>query len=288
MGAPTPVDVTWAGDPGCGSAPELEQRIAELGVRTDASGPLDAVAATVTRTPTGWSVSLTLRGTEGDRVRTFAAPDCRGLIDGAAFIVAVALDETASAPQPPAPTPEPSPPPAPPTPARLWGSVAVLGGIRVGAWPLGGSVGLGMALEGRAFRVELRGAYDPPVDIAAQEDPSTAMRVQLGRVALRGCAVQRWDRVDLPFCALVEGSIIDARGIDLETNARQRRFGFAPGLAGGVGGRVGERVSLGVDLAGLVPVLRHQFVAGPDPVLEVFTMGPAELRALAEIRVRFP
>lgn len=287
--------IEWHGPPGCGSARALRDRVEAL-----TQGPLDVgrlsrVHARIDPPRRGvWRVSLVLETTNGDRSRSVEGPDCDSVLEGAAFIVAVAHDSPPE-PDPPSPRPSTPPPEKPPTsprspPPKLWGSVATGGGLRVGAWPFGGTVALALALEGPHFRVELLGAYDGPVEVPAPMDPAVAVRVQVGRVQLRGCGVQRWGGVELPYCALIETGAIDARGLGtgLATSRRRYRPWVAPGLAAGIAGRVDPRWSLGLDLEGVVPVLRHTFVAGPDPALAVVHIGAAEIRALASIRIRFP
>jgi len=293
-------EVRWDAPPECGTADDVRAEVSRLGI---AAGPSDqasiAVSGTVARNDDGtWRLTLVVDRGGRPRARALEATSCRALVDSAAFIVAIALDPSIGGedPQPEAPEPaprepaalEPEPEDPKPVPQRaLWFAVQGSGGVRVGAWPVGGVVELSLALQGPRWRAELGGAYDTARTFDGL-DPSVAMRMQAGRAALRGCYAATVGRVAFPTCGVAEVGGLDANGRRLEANLRRRRLWLAFGLRGGVEVHVVGPLSLALTGEALIPVIQHEFVAGPEPVATIHRLGSADARVAGHVRLRFP
>jgi hypothetical protein len=114
------------------------------------------------------------------------------------------------------------------------------------------------------------------------------MRMQAGRAALRGCYAASVGRVSFPTCAVAEAGGLDAAGLGLETTFRRRRLWLAFGLRGGVEVRVAGPLSLALTADALIPVIQHEFTAGPEPTVLIHRIGAADVRVAGQVRLRFP
>ena len=313
-GAPPPpeppsYEVRWDAPDDCATAQDVRAEVSRLGVESTApreprvgAEEVLRVSGTVTRSDDErWRLTLVLKQRGRPQGRALEAPSCRALVESAAFIIAVALDpsvgglaqpepkpEPASEPKPePEPTPGPEPEPKPEPPQRtLWAAIQAGGGMRVGSSPIGGTAELAVGVEGLRWRVELGGAYDPPREFEGV-DPSVAMRLQAGRGALRGCYVASIRRVAFPTCAAAEVGGLDAAGRRLETSLRRRRLWLAFGLRGGVEIRIVGPLALALTTEALIPVIQHEFTAGPAPEVLIHRIGPADVRVAGHVRLRF-
>lgn len=300
--APEPHDyaVRWEAPPECGTADDVRAEVTRLGVAPQPGDDATlSVSGTVARNDDGtWRLTLVVDRDGRPRARALEAASCRALVDSAAFIIAIALDPSVGG-EDPEPTPEPEPPPAEPEaieplddpepePERsLWIAIQASGGVRAGAWPVGGAMELSVALQGPRWRAELGGAYDTPRTFEGL-DPTLGVRMQGGRAALRGCYAAAMGRVTFPTCGVAEVGGLDANGRRLEANLRRRRLWLAFGLRGGVEVKVVGPLSLALTGEALIPVIQHEFVAGPDPVATIHRLGAADARVAGHVRLRFP
>ncbi|MEM9462277.1 MAG: hypothetical protein AAGF11_49445 [Myxococcota bacterium] len=319
---PPSYEVRWDAPKDCGTAKDVRAEVSRLGVESTAPRESSVgveeilrVFGTVTRSDDErWRLTLVLEQRGRPRGRALEAPSCRALVQSAAFIIAIALDpsvggldaqpgpepEPAPEPEPeprpepepepePRPEPEPEPEPEPkPEPRKraLWAAIQAGGGMRVGASPIGGTAELALGVEGRRWRAELSGAYDPPREFEGA-DPSVAMRLQGGRGALRGCYVASLHRVAFPTCAVAEVGGLDAAGRRLETSLRRRRLWLAFGFRGGMEVRIVGPLALALTTEALIPMIQHEFTAGPAPEVLIHRIGPADVRVAGHVRLRF-
>ena len=292
-------EVRWDAPPQCGTADDVRAEVSRLGVvpRQSEDAPL-SVSGTVARNDDGtWRLTLVVDRGGRPRARALEAASCQALVDSAAFIIAIALDPSVGGEEP-TPPPEPAEPEAPPEPEpperaapspdrTLWLAVQAGGGVRVGAWPVGGAVELSFAIQGPRWRAELGGAYDTPRTFEGV-DPTVAMRMQSGRTALRGCYAAAIGRIAFPTCGVAEVGVLDANGRRLETNLRRRRLWLALGLRGAVEVHVVGPLSVALTAEALIPVIQHEFIAGPEPAATIHRLGGADGRVAGHVRLRFP
>jgi hypothetical protein len=287
-----PFDVTWDAPSGCGSAEAVSTRAAEVlgdamdrGERFDrvvAHGRVEAIA------DAAWRLELSYRAAGIEDVRTFEAPDCDGLVEGAALVLAVAATPI---PAPAIPPEEKAPPPAStrkPPGVALRAEASVVSGLLGPAWP---AVGGSIALRHRALRVELGGVH-----VFARRyvlrDPGfgAGAAIAFSAFTLRGCGVPTAarGRVEFPICVgtALGGATANAFG-DLET-PRTRWQPWIAVLAGpGVAVPIGRRLAVSLSIDAAISLLRPGFrVDGLSP--ELFRTGLLSARAMLGIEVRLP
>jgi hypothetical protein len=195
----------------------MDRVAALVGVQRD---ELDArllrVDAVVRLTERGdWQARLTVETTAGAGERSFAAEDCPALVEGAALIVAMAID--------------PSLPSEKETPQRRGGTddrapVATHARPRVLLRPLVAAdagplphvalaTGVAAGLAWPRFRVELDGSYTSPQDVADGLGRGGRVQALLSSRA-RACLVARYERIEPAACLGPAVAWLRSQGID--------------------------------------------------------------------------
>ena len=192
----------WVAPPGCPDGDQVRRDIERLTGRRLDPAATDAVAVSAAvedKGPGRWAVDVVIaRDASDSNHRHLEGRTCREVSDGAAVIVAIALDPSSAltepTPAPPAPAPAPppvavKPRPAPPrvvqprpVPTRGEWGIAAIGGVDVAALP---SPALGAGLAG-AFvygdnRFELRASAWLP----REEALTASSGVEVGRASCR-------------------------------------------------------------------------------------------------------
>lgn len=318
-------DPEWDVPPGCPDRDALFAGVARRRGQALAPGQVSVAARIVARGARRYHLELRVRIGERSESRSLSAATCAALVDAAALLVAVAVDESdraASAepppaarepppelevpvPEPPVEVPAPSPPveapelpppaplpqptPAPPPPARsarLGGFLRVQGGGELGALPgPTGAVGLGGGLLWRRFRLELQATYLPP---RALTRPQARVRASLAAATLLGCARLGRGALEAPICGGLEvgGMHGAARGEGVDA----ARIGpwIALAASAGVAWRAHPRIALWAALQALAALRRPSFQLR-DPEVEVLLHEPAAVsgRLLVGVEARF-
>jgi hypothetical protein len=52
--------------------------------------------------------------------------------------------------------------------------------------------------------------------------------------------------------------------------------------------RVAGPLSLALTADALIPVIQHEFTAGPEPTVLIHRIGAADVRVAGQVRLRFP
>jgi hypothetical protein len=276
----------------------------------------------------GFVLDLVVEGTTGVEQRQLRDASCEALAEAAGLLIAVAADPTlAQAPASPAdepppsepplevpPTPDPGPttppPPAaaspsttpttpaadrtptdatpsPPTKLRAVVRAEVLGQF-LRLLPNAAGVGVGGALGlllPRA-RVELRGRYFLPQRTRYDERPAIGGDFELWTLGVVGCAEPHRGRVAFPLCGGLE--LGGVRGQSFGVPASSPATSLVADLTADAAVVIALRPRLGLWLGaqGVVALLRPRFhVRGLDTLYRV---GPAALRLVAGVEVRFP
>lgn len=311
---PAPADdVRWAAPQGCPGRADLIAGIERRRGQSLIAGQV-RVDATVTAGP-GRRVALELWFATGAREerRTLTADRCAALVDAAALLIAVAIDEQAAqAPEPaplaepvpveaaavpiaeePAPAPiveEPAPPPvvqerAPAPVPRVGGFVRPQGGLVLGAVPgATGAAGLGFGVLWRRARLELQPMFVAP-RTAVKE--GREVRASLVAVAALGCLRVGRGALEVPLCGGFEGGVM--RGAASGPDGVSAVGGWFAALVGaGAVWRVHPRVGLWASVQGSAAVRRPAFVLrGPGPEVPLFAPEVVTLRVLGGLELRF-
>jgi hypothetical protein len=299
----------------------LTELLPELAVRDEGAVAVGVSLSAVTE---GFTVVVEVGSELGVDRREFVAESCAVAIGASALVIAVALDPIAVAhelerlrqepepePEPePDPGPEPEPDPGPETEPEpelepsvsftleprsdapgdrkrreLRAGLAALGGGGYG--PLQSGSGLLMAriaLLGRAWRAELRGAWLPGI----VHDLGDARRVRVDGWLLggRGCGVLERNTLEFPLCVGIEAGAV--RGAAFEPIAN-RNTGTQPWVAAEVGPGLHwvprPRLALGLEVAAVVPFVTGGFALDGQRVLG---FAPVGVRVLAGIELRLP
>jgi hypothetical protein len=283
--ADRPADYTleWRAPPLCPSAVEVHSRIAALRhAAPGGAGAVRIIGEVERRATTDGGHYVLMLATDfagrHDR-RRVTAKACDALVESTAIVVATALDLGVVAAmatlvdEPPTPTPEPAPtaargpapiPPdeldvageddataaiAPPPRARALRPAASLRGALVGELGIlgraTGGVAVGVGAAWRRASLELTGMYLAP---RVRRDPAgRGGRFDAGVVNLRGCALPRVGRLELPLCGGFElGDVrVDTRGLPPR---RLHALTGGPLVAVGVAGTWGRfRLSFGLE-----------------------------------------
>jgi hypothetical protein len=303
----------------------LDDALAVLGAAPPAGTDVTADAEVV-RDPDGLVLTLELRSADGTGTRTVRAQQCAQLARIAALVIALSIDPSAvnrippelpvdapaievppvdetlvDAPaidepaEPPAPEiavrREPTSPPIATRPRRppLHASVAIAAGVGAFALPRAtAAFELGLALAGRAWRVELGAGYWAPSVRDSAVNPAIGGRFQLAVAQARGCWVPRLGTVELPLCALAIVGGMLGRG----TGELDVRKAASPWAAFGGGPTVmwrprvqGGRIALLVRVEGVGAATQPAFATSASGVLWKARNGA--LQAFGGIEVRF-
>jgi hypothetical protein len=312
------VELHWDAPPGCPAASDVEARLAEYTGGVEPEQPL-RVDARVEAEPDGQRWHLRLAITRGDQqeVRELHDAACEGLAESAAVLVAIAIapDRVADVPvptqdgsvspaivEPPAPTadvrtevddapaasdvvtPEPRAPPW----APMHVSMRASGGASIGWLPIGGDIGLALAVYWRRLRLELAGAYGHRRRVRFDDLPSSGADVSGWAVGARACYVfhpTRW--LDLPCCAGLEAGQVIGRPVQLIEGRLGRPTWAAGVLAPALRFVVHPRVALWLSPEVQVSITRPTLrVAAEREPLFVAAGAGARLHAGIELRFR--
>jgi len=205
--------------------------------------------------------------------RKVEGKSCREVSDAAAVVIALALDAppehpaTDVIPPPPKPPAPPAPPPQrpklptppPPTKHRVGFRLALLAGVDAVALPgfaFGG--GLSAALTYVSNRFEARGLFFAPRD--EQVSAKSGASVALYTGALRYCRVLvDQSAFDIATCGGFEGGALDGHGFGFVKNGSGLGRWLAPELSIGGAGHPAKGLAIGLELEGLVPIVRDNF-----------------------------
>ncbi len=234
-------------------------------------------------------------GNQGTRV--FEAGSCGEVVDAAALLLTLMLDEVRSEaptpaapppPPPPAPTPPPPPPAAPRRRAHAIVQAAALGELgylpRAGA---GAQLAAGVAVQ--RSRIELTGLWLPDVRSGRGADGA---RVAIGLWAARlgYCHRLVGRRVALFGCLGLELGRARGQGLDL-SQRRDRAYLWSAGYAGLRGSlALGRGVALLLEPGLSVPFERRRFVsidASGDPSEALHTPAPVSGRLAIAVEASF-
>jgi hypothetical protein len=301
-----PFVLEWDDAVGCADANAVVARVRQVVGDELARGELRrpvVARGRVRAIPRGMELVLVVDDpTTGGLERRIEAPDCVGIVEAAAVVLA-----TSAIPEP-VPEPAPSCPPASPVPQcpvaptvtprasvpprepprrrhrAIVGVEAVLGVAMIDAIAPGIAGRVGWSHGAARLDLGVRHVFAqhvamPTVDVGA--DVSSTM------VELRGCWAPALGRVAVPLCAGVSAGVLQAAGSgDLAPRRVSRKLALA--VAPSLGVRVGltARIALAADAALFVPILRPGFhVDGTGdelfrapPVGAVFSLG-LEVRA---------
>jgi hypothetical protein len=310
---------TFATDGEPCSGASLEARVGAIVVPERLAAAALEVHAHLRRGDDGqWLLDLEIDKDGDASLRQLVAPQCETVLDAAAFVVAVAIDPSLAGegegvlvePEPEVPTPSvqdppataaassttppaasttstPAAPPPPPRKRSLFGLARAGGGIDGGAMPrvgamLEGAVGVG----GKWFRLEATGLYRLQTMQRAVSDPTVGGRFTFWAFGARGCGVPRWNRVEFPLCAGLEGGRMVAQGFGLPTNRTVRSpwgaVTFGPGLAW----KPHKNIALVVQAALGVPFVRTRLTI--ENLGTIHKTGPVFGRAWIGFEGRFP
>lgn len=277
-----------------------------------------------------WRATLELRSELGSEARTFEAERCELAAEAAALVISVVLDPvlvvsrtgipptTEPDPDPDLPKPNPDlsdpdlpdlsdlpdlPDPEPtlhvvesergdPPPElalRIGASLRIGGGygpLRAGSWAIGAQ----LALIGEGYRVELDGAYHPPLTLSFElgTDPDTPLdgRFDAWRVGLGGCWVPTRGRLEFPQCGLVEGGQVRGEGLaPIPVTTREAQPYLALGLASWLWWAPIARLAIGAGAEGFVPLLARGFSIDGVEAQRTTVVG---VRGMAAVEVRLP
>lgn len=321
-----PIDLQWEAPAGCPGADRVREH-ARLRMTTLAPTPVTARGTVRTIDASTWVLELSLQGEAGVEQREIRAASCDALAEAAGLLVAVAADPSQSAatidavpvpvptPEPadPTPAPPPEPPPEPTTtaivqpaiatpvpatpgrrsPRRIDGAVrADVGGQFLRVLPQAAGVSFGGALVLRLLqvRVELRGRYTLAQRVHDDDDPTLGGTIDLWTLGASGCYAPRWRRLEIPLCTGVEMGAMRGRSFGTrDDGAANALFGAVPIDAGVVWSPI-PRVGLYAGAGVLAVVRRPSFHLreADGSRIPLFSAGPAALRLLAGIEVRFP
>ncbi|WP_106090942.1 hypothetical protein [Enhygromyxa salina] len=236
--------------------------------------------------------------------------------------VAARINEEAHAPEPrPKPEPEPQFEPAPPLPARSEGpdapavavedewdpgtlvisdaradrppeqsgrvrfGIAALAGGGYGPMQAGSATVMGrLAVIGQRWRVELRGAWLPPLR-PPLNDRGRA-RVDGFTVGALGCNLFHAGPVEFPLCAGIEAGAVRARALEPIQNPEMATQPIVEVVLGpGLSWAPTERVALGLEVQALIPFVFGGFALDNQTALDT---APVGIRALAGVEIRLP
>ncbi len=199
---------------------------------------------------------------------------------GPTIAAAPAIAEEPSEPVPP------EPPVARRAPPTVDHSLAVRGGLLLGATSPGtgvtGAVALAYALDRGLLRLEARALYGAPRRVDYGDE--VGARVQALTLGLLACVAPGSARVKVPLCLGAEAGPLIGRGFGVD-NTRLRADLWASGLAGAaVVGRVHPRIAVvaGAELA--LALRRPAFHVGMGGVLT--RAAPVGVRALVGLEFK--
>ena len=160
-------------------------------------------------------------------------------------------------------------------------------GIAAGATPAvsGGLLGALVLALGPRARIELTGSYWAPRRAHLAQTAGPGADISLAAGGLRGCAVPRRGRLEVPLCLGAELGSMRATGVAVSDlrSARSLWLAMAPGMA--VVFILRPRLAIWLGFDGLVNVVRPQFVI--DGAGEVWRASRGGIRGWLGIELRF-
>ena len=322
LGAPSGWGLRWEAPAECPDSAEVQRAFDQHA--KPGGEPVDAVGR-VTRTSTGYLLTLQLRNATSEDTRVIEAPSCDALAETAGLLIAVASESAGSAesfvpePEPVEPQPEtelePSPlakartePTRPTAPrseqplsldaepalkphgetARLRFALGVEGqvqALRLLPQMVGGGVSASAAVLGADWRAELRAGYLAP---QTRDYPDVAVggAFDLWTIGAAGCWEPHRERLSVPLCGGVEAGSLRGRTQTVDEPGRAGAF-FA-GLTADATLMFAPipRLALTAGLGGVVSARRPRFHVRDRDTL--FRAGPGALRSSLGVEVRFP
>ena len=237
---PAKAEFRWDAPAGC---PSAEQVVADL--ETELGRPLAtfegqhiSVIARVRPQGEGWALKLWSVTLDSTQERDLQTQTCTQAAEAAVLVAAMAIDpppedqpepESEREPEPvaqpaPATEPEREPKPAPeaelvPDGTRWTWAIGAHAGPSWGATPgVGALAGLRVAVERRAFRVELDGRYGFVREARFGDRPNEGADFRHAFAVARGCGVLRHHRpTRLLFCGGLEAGTVHGKGAGLAT-----------------------------------------------------------------------
>jgi hypothetical protein len=260
----------------------------------------DITARAVVEHGLTWSLAMDteLAGRLGRR--SLEAASCQDLANAAALIIALMIDPDAVAahatpPQPVAAPPQPTDeaPATAPAPDRKPRAVEFLVGIHAagsdGTLPsIDVGVGGGIGLQGRRWRVELRGTYGLRRDQKAMAVSPAGAYGQFNFVAAAFAACINLGPQAFAFgpCADAEFGVISAKGVGVSQSLPADTLWSALGAGGYAAISLGRHLGLPLHVDVLAPLRRSEFVFKNEPN-RVFQAPAVGVRVSAGIELRF-
>jgi hypothetical protein len=315
------VEFRWDAPADCPPEAEVVAELERLlgGPLAERGGPRLTAIARVRREADGFDLRLWTVSDAGTLQRSLSHAQCDALAKAGALIAAMAIDpsvlermadgteaaevaaeaKTVAEPEPP---PEPAPAVEPkveppvvkteePRPQRrarkVRGALRIGAGVSYGDLPGAGALlRVTPALLWPRARLELEASYGPVRKARFDDDPSRGADLQLATAGLRGCAVLRARKLEFPLCAGVELGAIYGRGVGYTVSNEGRLLFASLSAAPAIFYAPHPRVAIGAIIEGAVHVARPRFVV--EGAGEVYRAGPASVRALAAVELRFP
>lgn len=280
--------VAWEGE--CGDAAALMTSVRDF-MRADLPEEVArevSVEAVVERRGSSHTVKVRVATPLGESQRQLEAQTCEQAVNGAAIVVAVALDpltvvEALQADPPADPVPEPDPEPES---ARLSSGTSVYGVFDYGSLDaVSGGAALAFFFGVGRLRIEARGTYLAPAVSRPFEGSDAGASVQLGTGSVRACFAPTVRRLELPNCAWVEAGAARGQGVDVPMARTRHDPWVAVGIGTGLSWWVRPHFGLGLHADGVAVLYRPRFVI--DGLGTAYQAGLGALRVAGGPQVRF-
>jgi hypothetical protein len=279
-----PIDVEYRGGEGCPDEAAFLERLHQRTTGSWNGGGIDRprqVLVAVEGSGAAAAGRLTIVGRSGETTtREVSGQSCEQIVDALAFVVALALDPTASADRPTAPPISPAQPEAPATPAApstrgaRWRLSAAAHAGMTGAFPPGLQVSVPVFVElGREPPPTLRG-WSPGVRLGFERGFGASVQVPVG-VARFTWNVGRLDlcaglsvtsTLSLGPCLGVDAGALEGAGSIAHPRNASSLWIALGGLARGRW-QVRSPLFLEVEAGAVFPLVRDTFVFDPQTFL---------------------
>lgn len=285
--------LTWNAPEACPSRQEVQAELTRLlgGKIQIAQGDDLDVHASVEH-GRAWSVALATRraGRAGGR-RFIEAPSCQALAQATALIVALMIDPDAVSAHAQEARKEPAPPssiaaaPVSRPPRATEFSLSIHVQTRLGTLPgVDIGTGLGFAMVGRRWNLELRGTYGLRRDQVAHSSalPDANGRFNILTGALSGCFNLSQARFAFGPCAVAEAGRVSAKGYGADAGFAKRAPWVALGGGGYLSLPLGPFLEASLHLDLLVPLWRpaYVFAGAPGAVFQAPALGALALACI--------
>jgi hypothetical protein len=287
-----PMDVEYRGGEGCPDEAAFLERLHARTMGSWDAGGIDRprqVLIAVEGSGAAAAGRLTIVGRSGETTtREVSGQSCEQVVDALAFVVALALDPTASADRPPAPPISPAPPEAPAapaapeapaapaapsTPGARWRLSAAAHAGMTGAFPAGLQVSVPVFVELGREPATLRG-WSPGVRLGFERGFGASVQVPVG-VARFTWNVGRLDlcaglsvtpTLSLGPCLGVDAGALEGAGSIAHPRNASSLWIALGGLARGRW-QVRSPLFLEVEAGAVFPLVRDTFVFDPQTYL---------------------